>query len=103
MKSRLLLNVVVGEGAAVLELLPGKDETLLIGGNAFLVLDLGFDVVDGVRWLDIERDGLACKLGCSKQADDNTRCVPADGIMDKSLIRRKGCEDGRHGERVVRR
>ena len=34
----LLLDVVVGEGAAVLQLLPGKDETLLVRGNALLVL-----------------------------------------------------------------
>ena len=36
-----------------------EDEALLIRGNAFLVLDLGLDVVDGVRGLDLERDGLA--------------------------------------------
>ena len=34
----LLLDVVVGEGAAVLQLLPSKDETLLVRGNALLVL-----------------------------------------------------------------
>jgi len=55
----LLLDVVVGEGASVLELLPGEDETLLIGGDSLLVLDLGLDIVDGVGWLDVEGDGLA--------------------------------------------
>ena len=34
----LLLDVVVGEGAPVLQLLPGKDESLLIGRNPLLVL-----------------------------------------------------------------
>ena len=58
-EGRLLLDVVVREGAAVLELLAGEDETLLIGGDALLVLDLGLDVVNGVRGLDIEGDGLA--------------------------------------------
>merc|ERR1719504_426866 len=58
-QSRLLLDVVVRKGAAILELLAGKDETLLIGGNALLVLNLGLDVVNGVRRLDIEGDGLA--------------------------------------------
>ena len=56
----LLLDVVVGEGPAVLELLSGEDEALLIGRDALLVLNLGLDVVDGVRGLDIEGDGLAC-------------------------------------------
>ena len=31
MESRLLLNVVVGEGSSVLKLLSSKDETLLVG------------------------------------------------------------------------
>ena len=38
MKSALLLDVVIGEGAAVLELLAGEDQALLVGRNAFLVL-----------------------------------------------------------------
>jgi hypothetical protein len=58
-ESGLLLDVVVTEGTAVLELLSGKDETLLIRGDALLVLDLRLDVVNGVRRLDIKSDGLA--------------------------------------------
>ena len=40
-KGGLLLNVVVRESAAIFELLSGEDQTLLIGGNTLLVLDLG--------------------------------------------------------------
>ena len=58
-KGRLLLDVVIRQGAAVLELLAGEDETLLVGGDALLVLDLGLDVVNGVGGLDVESDGLA--------------------------------------------
>ena len=57
-KGRLLLDVVVRKGATIFELLTSKDETLLIRGNSFLVLDLGLDVVDGVRRLDLEGDRL---------------------------------------------
>jgi len=60
-KGRLLLDVVVGESAAVLELLAREDETLLVGRDAFLILDLGLDHVDGVRCLNLEGDGLACQ------------------------------------------
>ena len=56
----LLLNIVVREGTAIFELLSGEDETLLIRGDSFLVLDLGLDVVNSVRWLNIKRDGFAC-------------------------------------------
>ena len=40
-ESGLLLDVVVRESASVLELLAGKDETLLIGRDSFLILDFG--------------------------------------------------------------
>merc|ERR1712197_187518 len=58
-KGRLLLDVVVGESPSVLELLSSKDQPLLVWGNAFLVLDLGLDVLNAVRGLDLEGDGLA--------------------------------------------
>ena len=61
MEGGLLLDVVVIEGAAILELLSSEDESLLIGRDALLVLDLGLDVLDGVRWLDVESDGLSRK------------------------------------------
>ena len=56
---RLLLDVVVGQRAPVLQLLPGEDEPLLVRRDPLLVLDLGLDVVDGVAALDLEGDGLA--------------------------------------------
>ena len=37
-KGGLLLDVVVGQGPAVLQLLTGKDEPLLVGRDALLVL-----------------------------------------------------------------
>lgn len=48
MKGGLLLDIIIGEGSSVLKLLSSKDQTLLIWGNAFLILDLGLDVIDGV-------------------------------------------------------
>merc|ERR1719243_174371 len=58
-EGRLLLDVVVREGAAVLELLAGEDQALLVRRDALLVLDLGLDVVDRVRRLNLEGDRLA--------------------------------------------
>merc|ERR1712167_358719 len=58
MKGRLLLDVIVLEGAAILELLPGKDESLLVRRDPLLVLDLCLHSLDGVRALDFKRDGL---------------------------------------------
>jgi hypothetical protein len=56
---RLLLDVVVGQGALVLELLARKDEALLVGGNALLVLDLLLDLFDRVARLAVKGDRLA--------------------------------------------
>jgi len=60
-ESRLLLDVVVGQRATVFELLAREDETLLVGRDAFLVLDFGLDVLDRVGGLDFERDRLTRK------------------------------------------
>ena len=59
MECRFLLNVVVGECAAIFKLLSGEDEALLVWWDALLVLDFGLDVVDGVAGFDFEGDGLA--------------------------------------------
>ena len=58
---RLLLDVVVGERAAVFELLSRKDQTLLVGRDALLVLDLRLDVLDRVGRLYLKRDGFSCR------------------------------------------
>jgi hypothetical protein len=58
-KSGFLLNVVVRKGSAVFELFASEDESLLIGRDSFLVLDLCLDVLNGVGWFDIKSDGLA--------------------------------------------
>jgi hypothetical protein len=54
-----LLDVVVAQRAAVFKLLAGKDQALLIGWDAFLVLDLGLHIVDSVARLHLEGDSLA--------------------------------------------
>ena len=71
-QGRLLLDVVVGERAAVLELLAGEDQALLVRGNSFLVLDLGFDIVDGVGGLHLKGDSLA-REGLDE--DLHTACI----------------------------
>ena len=59
MKRALLLDVVVRKGTTVFELLPGKDQALLIWRNALFVLNLALHCVDGIRRLHLESDGLS--------------------------------------------
>jgi hypothetical protein len=61
MESGLFLDVVIGEGSAVFELLTSKDESLLIWWDTFLVLDLSLNIFNGVCWFDIEGDCFSCE------------------------------------------
>ena len=58
MEGGLLLDVVIAESATILKLLACEDQALLIGGNTFLVLDLGLHVLNGIGGLNIQSDGL---------------------------------------------
>ena len=59
MQSGFLLDVIVGESTSILELLSGENQTLLIGRNAFLILDLRLDIINSVARLNLESDGLS--------------------------------------------
>jgi len=48
MEGGLLLDVVVGQSPAILQLFTSEDQSLLVWGNSFLILDLGLHVLDGV-------------------------------------------------------
>ena len=54
-----LLDIVVGQRSAVFQLFSGKDQSLLVGRDAFFVLDFGFDVLNGVGRFNVQSDGLA--------------------------------------------
>ncbi|KFQ50650.1 hypothetical protein N333_09348, partial [Nestor notabilis] len=59
MEGGFLLDVVVGQGTTILQLLASKDQPLLVRGNAFFVLDLGLHILNGVTGLNLKSDGLA--------------------------------------------
>ena len=54
-----LPNVVIRKSPSIFKLLPSKNESLLIGRDAFLVLDLRLDIIDRVGRLNFEGDGFA--------------------------------------------
>ena len=58
-QSALLLDVVVGQCATVLQLLASEDQTLLLRRDALLVLDLRLHILNGIRRLHIKCDSLA--------------------------------------------
>jgi hypothetical protein len=69
------LNIVVREGSSVFQLFSCKNKSLLIGGNSFLILDLGFNVFNGIRGFDFQSDSLSSKsfnenLHSSSQSKD---------------------------------
>jgi len=83
MEGALLLNIVVRESPSILQLLAGKDQSLLVRGNAFLVLDLGLDILNGIRWLNLQGDGLA---GESLHEDLHATTEPEDKMEGALLL-----------------
>ena len=61
MKSRLLGNVVIGQGTIIFELLAGEDQSLLIGWDPLLVLNLALDGLYVVTGFDVECDRFSRK------------------------------------------
>lgn len=59
MKSGLLLDIVVSQRATIIQLLAGKDESLLVGRNAFLILNLRLHALNRVRRLHVQSYSLA--------------------------------------------
>ena len=58
-KGGILPDVVVRDGTSILQMLAIEDETLPVWGKAFLVLDLGLNILGGVKRLNFKCDGLA--------------------------------------------
>jgi len=53
------LDVVISYCSVVLERLSCEDESLLVIGNSFLILDFSLDVFDGISVGDVESDGFS--------------------------------------------
>merc|ERR1712190_617995 len=86
----LLLDVVIRKRASVLELLPCEDQALLIWWDSLLVLDLGLDIVDGVRSLDIRGDGLTGQgLHEDLHASAETQDQVQGGLLLDVVIRKR--------------
>jgi len=60
-KSGFFLDVVISKSSSVIKLFSGKDESLLIWRDSFFVLDLLFDVFNGVRRFNFKCDGFSCE------------------------------------------
>jgi len=89
MKGRLLLNVVVGQSATVLQLLAREDQTLLVGRDSFLVLDLCLDIFDAVGRLDLQGDGLTSQgLDEDLHATAETEDEMKGGLLLDVVIRK---------------
>jgi len=56
-----LLNVIIRECTSILQLLSSEDQSLLVRGNALLVLYLRLNIVDSVGRLNLEGYSLARK------------------------------------------
>ena len=83
MECGLLLDVVIRECSAILKLLSGEDQSLLIWWDSFLVLNLGFHIFDSVSWLNVEGDGLTSK---GLDEDLHSSSKPEDQMESRLLL-----------------
>merc|ERR1719210_286845 len=60
-KGGLFLNVIVRKSSSVFKLFTSENESLLLWRNSFLVLDLGFYILDRVVWFHVQSDGFSCE------------------------------------------
>merc|ERR1712112_742027 len=83
MQSGLFLDVIVGKSSSILQLLTSKDQSLLIWGNSFLVLNFSFDIFNGIGWLDLKGDCFT-----SKSLDENLHSTPKsqDQVKGRLLL-----------------
>ena len=58
-KGGFFLDVVIGQGVAILQLLASEDQTLLIKRDSLLVLNFLFHIYDGVAWFDHDHQGIS--------------------------------------------
>ena len=79
------MNVIVAQGASVFELLAREDEALLVGWDAFFVLDFRLDIVYCVAGFDLEGDGLA-REGLDETDGAQTVVSQIDGIAGSQSI-----------------
>merc|ERR1712073_22856 len=59
MEGRFFLTVVFRQGSAFFPLFTGKDQPLLVWRNSLFVLDFGLYVLNGVRGLNLQGNGLS--------------------------------------------
>jgi hypothetical protein len=83
MEGRLLLDVVISQSAAILELLTSENQTLLVRGNTFLVLNLSLDVLNGVGGLNLKGNGLSSE---GLDEDLHTTTETEDQVKGRLLL-----------------
>ena len=88
-KGALLLDVVVRKSAAILELLAGEDEALLIGRDALLILNFRLHSLNAVRRLNLKGDRLACE---GLDEDLHTTTETEHYGMISATVKRYVCE-----------
>jgi len=83
---------VIGKGSSVFQLLSGENESLLVWWDTLLVLNLALHIIDSVRRLDFEGNGLS---GQSLDEDLHTSSQSEDKVEGRLLLNVWRSADGR--------
>merc|ERR1719222_304393 len=90
MEGRLLLDIVVRQGSTILQLFTSKDQSLLIWGNTFLILDLSLNILNAIAGLNLQGDGLTSQ-GLDKDLHTSSQSQhKMEGGLLLDVVVRKG-------------
>ena len=80
MKCRFFLNIIIRKGTSIFQLLTGKNQTLLIRRNTFLILNLSLDIINSIRGFDFKGDSLIRDCGRMEEKAGMEALLDLDGF-----------------------
>ena len=77
----------------ILKLIVCKDQQLLVWRNSFLVLYFGLDIANGVRYLDVQGDGLDSVMQGGLHNDPDLHGKDLFGLGGLGTVAAHNCVD----------
>jgi len=85
MKSRLLLDIVIGKSAAIFQLLTSENQSLLVRRNTLFILNFLFHVLNGITGFDVKGDCFTSQ-GFNENLHSRTTSQTKDKMKGRLLL-----------------
>merc|ERR1719148_306048 len=85
MKSRLFLDVVIGESTAIFQLFTSENQSLLVRRNTLFTLNFLFHVLNGITGFDVKGDCFTSQ-GFNENLHSRTTSLHANGCLLDNVV-----------------